>query len=101
MLLKWLSKPRCDHRWPASVRLSVISGHPHVCPRGPSDGCSVASSGCSFQRDFATLRLWQRAPLDAASGRRRAFSMEEHHFKIPNSRLREGHLHLSGLGRLP
>lgn len=26
MLSKWLSKPKCDHRWPASVRLSANSG---------------------------------------------------------------------------
>jgi len=26
MLSKWLSKPKCDHRWPASMRLSAING---------------------------------------------------------------------------
>ena len=27
MLSKWLNKPKCDRRWPASVRLSAKSGH--------------------------------------------------------------------------
>lgn len=30
---KWLSKPKCDHRWPASVRLSATYGRSTLAPR--------------------------------------------------------------------
>ncbi|TDY48235.1 hypothetical protein BX592_111170 [Paraburkholderia rhizosphaerae] len=41
MLSKWLSKPKCDHRWPASVRLSAIKRH-SLAPSLGHSGVGIA-----------------------------------------------------------
>ncbi len=48
MLSKWLSKPKCDHRWPASVRLSAKCGQSTLYLHGRSNVCSGQLSAVRF-----------------------------------------------------
>jgi len=76
MLSKWRSKPKCDCRWPASVRLSAICGrssapsrcHPSV--RSTSVNGPIISSHLCGHRHIRSKKprdLWRLRPTACGS----------------------------------